>query len=76
MSVVFARSVREAHLAASLLRLCRTEHSGIESAAFNRWFQKYGDNPTDKDGENKAVEELATEALSATKVSYLSVFIV
>ena len=49
---------------------------GIESAAFNRWFQKYGDNPTDKDGENKAVEELATEALSATKVSYLSVFIV
>ncbi|CAE7789630.1 unnamed protein product [Symbiodinium sp. CCMP2592] len=67
VSVVFARSVREAQLADSLLRLCRTEHWDIESAAFNRWFQKYGDNPIDKDGKNKAVQELATEALSVIR---------
>ncbi|CAE6970378.1 unnamed protein product [Symbiodinium sp. CCMP2592] len=67
VSVVFARSVREAQLADSLLRLCRTEHLDIESAAFNRWFQKYGDNPIDKDGKNKAVQELATEALSVIR---------
>ena len=65
VSVVFARSVREAQLVESLLRLCRTEHVDVESAAFNRWFQKYGDTPTDKDTKNKAVQELANEALDA-----------
>ena len=65
VSVVFARSVRETQLVESLLRLCRTEHVDVESAAFNRWFQKYGDAPTDKDTKNKAVQELANEALDA-----------
>ena len=67
VSVVFARSVREAQVADSLLRLCRTEHFDVEGAAFNRWFQKYGEKPTDKDTKNKAVQELASEALGALR---------
>ena len=67
VSLVFARSVREAQVADAFLRLCRTEHADIENMAFNRWSQIHGEIPVDKDARNKAMQEMAKEAFESLR---------